>query len=143
MENLPKIQRLTKRPQFLAAAKGASLARGAVVVQRLERHDDDPAIGVGFTATRKVGGAVARNRCKRRLREAARAMVPLYGLAGSDYVLIARQGTADRPWDRLLDDVKSALTRLATTPGPGKPGKPADGPNTPDPTATDTPPQDP
>lgn len=138
MTDTPKIQRLTKRPQFLAAAKGVSLARGAVVVQRLERNDGDPVIGLGFTATRKVGGAVDRNRCKRRLREAARAMVPLHGLPGSDYVLIARQGTADRPWDRLLDDVKSALTRLATTPGPGRSGKADDGPTTPA-----TPPQDP
>ena len=137
------IHRLTSRPQFLAAAKGVSLARGAVVVQRLDRADGDATMRIGFTATRKVGGAVSRNRCKRRLREAARAMVPLHGMPGSDYVLIARQGTADRPWDRLLDDVKSALTRLATTPGPGRSGKAADGPNIPDPTATGTPPQDP
>jgi ribonuclease P protein component len=109
------IRRLTKRPQFLAAAKGVSLARGAVMIQRLDRRDDDPAIGVGFTATRKIGGAVVRNQAKRRLREAARALLPLHGVPGSDYVLVARQGTADRPWDRLLDDVASALTRLATS----------------------------
>lgn len=108
-----KIERLLRRPQFLAAAKGMSQARGAVVVQRLERDDGDPAVRVGFTATRKVGGAVTRNRAKRRLREAARALTPLYGVPGCDYVFIARMGTADRPWDRLLDDVKSALTRLA------------------------------
>ena len=108
------IHRLTSRPQFLAAAKGVSQARGAVVVQRLDRADGDATIGVGFTATRKVGGAVVRNRCKRRLREAARAMVAAHGVPGSDYVFIARQGTPDRPWERLLDDVKSALTRLAT-----------------------------
>ncbi len=113
------IHRLTSRPQFLAAAKGVSQARGAVVVQRLDRADGDATMRIGFTATRKVGGAVARNRCKRRLREAARALVGRYGVPGSDYVFIARQGTADRPWERLLDDVKSALTRLAT---------PADGP---------------
>ena len=114
MTNLLKIERLTSRPQFLAAAKGVSQARGAVVVQRLDRTDGDTTMRIGFTATRKVGGAVARNRCKRRLREAARALVGQYGASGSDYVFIARQGTADRPWDRLLDDVKSALTRLAT-----------------------------
>ena len=115
-----KIERLTSRPQFLAAAKGVSQARGAVVVQRLDRADGDATMRIGFTATRKVGGAVVRNRCKRRLREAARAMVSEYGVPGSDYVFIARQGTADRPWERLLDDVKSALTRLATPVGPAE-----------------------
>lgn len=109
-----KIERLTSRPQFLAAAKGVSEARGAVVVQRLDRGDGDATVRLGFTATRKVGGAVVRNRAKRRLREAARALAPLLATPGSDYVFIARMGTAERPWDRLLDDVKSALTRLAT-----------------------------
>ena len=109
-----KIERLTSRPQFLAAAKGVSEARGAVVVQRLARGDGDPTVRLGFTATRKVGNAVIRNRAKRRLREAARARAPQLAVAGSDYVFIARMGTADRAWDRLLDDVKSALTRLAT-----------------------------
>ena len=114
MTTSQNLQRLTRRPQFLAAAKGVSLARGAVLIQQLDRQDGDPAIRLGFTATRKIGGAVVRNRAKRRLREAARALAPLHGRPGCDYVFIARSGTAERPWDRLLDDVKSALTRLAT-----------------------------
>lgn len=113
MTDTMKIDRLLRRPQFLAAAKGVSQARGAVVIQMLERGDSDPAMRVGFTATRKIGGAVVRNRAKRRLREAARLILPQYGHPGCDYVLIARMGTPDREWDRLLDDVKSALTRLA------------------------------
>ena len=109
-----QIKRLLRRPQFLAAAKGVSEARGAVVIQRLDRGDGSPHIGLGFTATKKIGGAVVRNRAKRRLREAARAMLPQHGVPGSDYVFIARMGTTERAWDRLLDDVKSTLTRLAT-----------------------------
>ena len=71
MSDLVKIERLKSRPQFLAAAKGVSEARGAVVIQRLDRGDGDPVVRLGFTATRKVGNAVIRNRAKRRLREAA------------------------------------------------------------------------
>jgi ribonuclease P protein component len=107
------IERLRKRPSFLAAAKGASCARGAVVVQAIDRGDGRGVIGCGFTATRRIGGAVVRNRAKRRLREAARRFLPVHGKAGRDYVFIARAGTARRPWPRLLDDVESALISLA------------------------------
>ena len=82
-----------------------------------DRADGDPTIRVGFTATRRIGGAVVRNRAKRRLREAARAMLPQHGRPGCDYVLIARSGATTRPWARLLDDVKTALIRLAAEPG--------------------------
>jgi len=81
------------------------------------RDDGDPTIRVGFTATRRIGGAVVRNRAKRRLREAARLLLPEHGRPGCDYVLIARAGTTARPWARLLDDVKTALIRLAAEPG--------------------------
>ena len=68
---------------------------------------------MGFTATKKIGNAVVRNRAKRRLREAARRMVPLYGKVGVDYVFLARDTTGDAPWQALLDDMKDALLRLA------------------------------
>jgi ribonuclease P protein component len=109
----PPIERLKKRADFLAAARAASCARGAVVLQARDRADETPLIRVGFTCTRKVGGAVIRNRAKRRMREAARVLLPQLAKPGFDYVLIARNGAPTRPWLRLLDDVKSALISLA------------------------------
>ena len=82
-------------------------------MQARDRADGAGVVRVGFTATRRIGGAVVRNRAKRRLREAARIVAPLHVLAGCDYVFIARGGTPTRPWGSLLDDMRSALTRLA------------------------------
>ena len=82
-------------------------------MQARDRKDESSAVRVGFTATRRIGGAVVRNRAKRRLREAARATFPGLARGGCDYVLIARGGSASRPYPRLLDDVKTALIRLA------------------------------
>jgi len=107
------IERLKKRPEFLACAQAPSCSRGAVVVQARPRGDALPTVRVGFTATKRIGGAVQRNRAKRRMREAARLLLPEHGRPGFDYVLIARGGLVARPWARLLDDVKSALIRLA------------------------------
>jgi ribonuclease P protein component len=104
--------RLTTRAEFLAAAKAPSCARGGVVVQRRPRPEQ-AFIAAGFTATKKIGGAVQRNRAKRRMREAARHLLPLHGEAGHDYVFIARAGLTSRPWIRLLDDMKTALISLA------------------------------
>jgi ribonuclease P protein component len=112
-EGVAVIYKLQKRWQFLACAKGRSLARGGVAIQVLRRSDDSPRIGVGFTATRKIGGAVQRNRAKRRMREAARQLLPLHSTPGHDYVFVARGGAIDREWRRLLDDVRSALIGLA------------------------------
>jgi ribonuclease P protein component len=66
---------------------------------------------------------VVRNRAKRRLREAARLVLPAHGVSGFDYVFIARAGTPARPWARLLDDVKSALLSLATGGGKDRPAR--------------------
>ena len=97
-------------------------------MQARDRQDGAPLIRAGFTATRKIGGAVVRNRAKRRLREAARLLLPELGRPGSDYVFIARGGTTARPWSRLLDDVKSALISLAAARPGASPGPSRDGP---------------
>lgn len=67
---------------------------------------------VGYTASKRVGNAVTRNRCKRRLREAVAKVMPAHALEGMDYVLIAREDTAARPFDELLRDLREALRRL-------------------------------
>jgi ribonuclease P protein component len=121
-----KIERLKKRPDFLACAQAAHCARGAVVIQARSR-DAEPLVRAGFTATKRIGGAVERNRAKRRMREAARLLLPGLASPGFDYVFIARGGVTTRPWPRLLDDVKSALIRLAAD-GDGRPRDPAHAP---------------
>jgi ribonuclease P protein component len=67
---------------------------------------------VGFTASRKVGNAVVRNRAKRRLRAAAAHVLSGEGRPGTDYVLIARATTAERPFAALIEDLTTALSRV-------------------------------
>jgi ribonuclease P protein component len=93
-------------------AGGLSERRHTLVVQARLRAPARAAAGLGFTATKKVGGSVVRNRARRRLREAARMLLPRLGLSGADYVMIARQDTGACPWSRLLDDMESALISL-------------------------------
>lgn len=111
-----EILRLRKRAQFLFVRRGKSERRKTVVVQAQPRNDGKPHIGEGFTATKKVGNAVIRNTAKRRLREAARQLLPKHGVSGIDYVFIARQATATTHWQRLLDDMENALISLRDQP---------------------------
>lgn len=110
-----EVVRLAKRPQFLFVRGGKAERRKSLVVQARQRVGDTAGsqIGAGYTATKKVGNAVVRNRSKRRLREAARQLLPRLGRPGTDYVFIARDATADIAWARLLDDMESALISLA------------------------------
>ncbi len=71
---------------------------------------------VGFTASRRVGNAVARNRAKRRLRAAAATVLPQQGKAGTDYVLIARADTGTRRYAALIADLEGALRQVGRPP---------------------------
>ena len=108
----PKLGVLKKRSEFLYVRDGLYSAKGGVVVQMRE-NSTRSGIGMGFTATKKIGNAVIRNRAKRRLREAARTLLPELGLSGYDYVLIARNSTTARDWTDLLDDTRKALITLS------------------------------
>jgi ribonuclease P protein component len=104
-------ERLRKRAQFLFVRQGRRANRPHVLVEARRRTPAGPA-GIGFTASRKAGCAVVRNRARRRLKEAVRQLISAHGLAGVDYVFVARQSTSEAPWAALLDDVRNALIRL-------------------------------
>lgn len=119
------IGRLPQRRDFLrvAAAKCRWAAPG-LVLQVAPVPADTPVepgrIRVGFTATRKIGGAVVRNRARRRLRAAVREIMPNHARTGLDYVVIARAATAGRDYAALQADLAAALDRcdaLAGHPG--------------------------
>ncbi len=133
----PAIRRLKTRPEFLriAAARRKWVAPGLILQvlrRRAEREEparaghgggrtlrhgarvEDPGvIRVGFTASRKVGSAVARNRARRRLRAAVAEVLPVMGQAGHDYVVIARTATLTRPYGELVGDLRTALAGLS------------------------------
>ena len=112
------ISRLKRRSEFLRVARaGRAWTSPGLVLQVWRRDDQDrmplpSAIRVGFTASKKVGNAVARNRARRRLREAARLLLPEGAAAGRDYVLICRRTTLSRPFPLLLTDLQASLRRL-------------------------------
>lgn len=108
------IRVLTKRADFLRAARAQRKGMPGLHLQaRKRRQDEAEGLRVGFTCSKKVGNAVARNRAKRRLREVARAVLPEHGRDGWDYVLIGRKDvTASRPFEALKADLRQALAKI-------------------------------
>jgi ribonuclease P protein component len=114
----PTILTLTKRSDFLRAAQARRMGTGSFLLQARARGDDSTDVRVGFTASKKIGNAVARNRAKRRMRAVMRAVLPKCGQAGWDYVLVAKpQATISRPYLDLLADLTRALGQIHTAQG--------------------------
>ena len=113
------VGRLTRRQDFLrVAAAQRKCATPSLVLQArpASEHErsDGPLPRVGFTASRKVGGAVQRNRARRRLRAAVSQVMPAHAAPDHDYVVIARAGTLSRAFPALVGDLEAALRRLGT-----------------------------
>jgi ribonuclease P protein component len=106
------VVRLKRRREFLAVA-GTRCRWGtpAFVLQAGPRGAADE-IGIGFTASRRLGNAVARNRARRRLRAAARALLPGAARPGYDYVIVARPAILTCPFEALLTDLATAFARV-------------------------------
>jgi ribonuclease P protein component len=118
--------RLRHRREFLSLADSRLRAAETGVVLQARKHDrrqhpaeGEPDIRFGLTATKKTGGAVQRNRIRRRLRALAVEMLPKKGLPGHDYVLIGRAATLDRDFALLRQDLEKALARVHGKAGGG------------------------
>jgi len=109
------LARLKRRGEFLHVAKGRRWTTPGLVLQARPRPGDaGPPSGarVGFTASRKVGIAVERNRARRRLKAAAERVLGEHAAPGQDYVVVARSETLQRPFALLVGDLETALKHL-------------------------------
>jgi ribonuclease P protein component len=113
------VGRLRKRAEFLkvAGARVKWATPGLILQARRRPVEEAPGadagqVRVGFTVSRKVGNAVRRNRARRRLRAVVREVLPACGQAGTDYVVIGRRATTERPFAELSEDLRAALRRL-------------------------------
>lgn len=108
-----RLRVLQKRTQFLALNHGQRWGTKGFLLQGRFRDDGDVQVGVGYTCSKKVGNAVARNRAKRRLREIARLVLPNHAQPGWDYCLIGKaEVTATREFTQMQDDLIWALRKI-------------------------------
>jgi len=107
-----RLETIRKRSDFLAANAGRRAAMPGFVLLVRDRKDGDPLKRVGFTVTKKIGGAVVRNRMKRRFRALARELIPCHGVPGSDHVMIGRGGGIERDFSLLRDELMKALKKV-------------------------------
>ena len=112
---------MTRRADFLRAASARRQGTAGFLLQARRRDPAEPsgAIRVGYTCSKKLGNAVARNRAKRRLRAIAREVIPTEGQGGWDYVLVGRpEATATRDFAEMRVDLARALARVHAGPDP-------------------------
>ncbi|MGQ9512256.1 ribonuclease P protein component [Thermodesulfitimonas sp.] len=102
--------RLGKREFARIFRQGKRAAVGAVVVYRVASGGGGPRVGVAVS--RKVGGAVRRNRIRRLLREVFRRNREWFA-AGYDYILLGRESATRERYATIAEQVKEVLRRLS------------------------------
>ncbi|MEK9906056.1 MAG: ribonuclease P protein component [Rhodospirillales bacterium] len=115
MGRATNIGRLKRRGDFLMAARGRKSGGPVVGLQGRRRDDNEPldqSIRIGFTCSKKVGNAVARNRARRRLKAAASQIASDLAIPGCDYVLIGRAATVDAPFGQIMGDLRRAFEEV-------------------------------
>ncbi|MFN7175474.1 MAG: ribonuclease P protein component [Thermaurantiacus sp.] len=108
-ETRPPVGRIRARRDFLAANRGERIVTESFIL--LVRPAGLPEARAGFTVSKKIGNAVARNRARRRLREVARHVLPAHAIPGADHVFIARPRETEQPFAAMCADAERALAR--------------------------------
>ena len=111
-------ERLRRRAEFQRVSRGRRAQTDSFTLQVNARADLDAAAPpqkprVGFTVTKKVGGAVERNRIRRRLKEALRQAGTVAPSSGHDYVLMARRDALTKPFPALIADIERAFAQTS------------------------------
>ncbi len=105
---LKKIEKITKRSDYIRAANSIFKKSSSLVVQFYNREDTSgPRYGI--TASKKIGNAIKRNKAKRRIRHLIKNLLPKYGKNGYDYVFVAKDKVIESPWDSLLQETETIL----------------------------------
>ncbi|MDB5666163.1 ribonuclease P protein component [Cypionkella sp.] len=107
------LETMKNRPDYLRTAQGRRQGTGSFLLQGRARGDDQATVRIGFTASKKIGNAVARNRAKRRMRALAREVLSMLARPGWDYVLVAKpEATVSSNYKDMLVDLATALASV-------------------------------
>lgn len=113
MQDGVRISRLKQRAEFVHLTKnGRKWVTPTLILQQAPNASFPDLCRVGFTTSKMLGNAVVRNRIRRRLREAVRAVFPQKAQAGQDYVLIGRKDALAADYAKILSDLRFALKRI-------------------------------